>query len=105
MGDQDKRSGAQKARDSLASILSYYENHVPADKAPDFVKRISSGEIQVWVRKGDIPSAEQGEIARDALQEALKTKDAIDNLSTAEKDLMNQAAQISIQRRKLNRGK
>lgn len=40
-------SGAQRARDSFASILSYYEKHVPADETPEFVKRASSGEL-LW---------------------------------------------------------
>lgn len=90
MGGQNSNSGAQKARDSFASILSYYDKHVPADEAPEFVKRVSSGEIQIGVRKGDVPSAEQGGELRKALNEALETQDAIENLSNAEKDLMTQ---------------
>jgi hypothetical protein len=51
------------------------------------VKRVSSGEIQIGVRKGEVPSAKQGAELKAALAEALKTQDAIDNLSNAEKDL------------------
>lgn len=100
MGAQSSNSGAQEARDSFASILSYYEKHVPADEAPEFVKRVSSGEIQIGVRKGDVPSAEQGAKLKKALEEALKTQDAINNLSNAEKDLMTQAANASLRSRK-----
>jgi hypothetical protein len=105
MGGQSSNSGSQKARDSFASILSYYEKHVPADEAPEFVKRVSSGEIQIGVRKGDVPSAEQGAELKAALAEALKTQDAIDNLSNAEKDLMTQAAKASLRSRKPKGGK
>ncbi|KAJ5215494.1 uncharacterized protein N7498_001901 [Penicillium cinerascens] len=96
--------GAQKARDSFASILSYYRNHVPADEAPEFVKRASSGEIVIGLRKGDVPSAEQGEELKKSLNEALKTQDAIQSLSTVEKDLMTQAAQASLRSRKRKTG-
>lgn len=100
MGGQNHNSGAQKARDSFASILSYYEKYVPAEEAPEFVKRVSSGEIQIGVKKGDVPSAEQGAELKKDLHEALATQDAIANLSNAEKDLMTQAAQASLRTRK-----
>ncbi len=105
MGGQDNNSGAQKARDSFASILSYYEKHVPADEAPEFVKRVSSGEIQIGVRKGDVPSAEQGAELKAALSEALKTQDAIQNLSPTEKELMTRATQASLRARKPKGGR
>jgi hypothetical protein len=105
MAGEGSNSGAQQARNSFASILSYYEKHVPADEAPDFVKRVSAGEIEIGLRKGDIPSAEQGEQLKKALSDALKTQDAIENLSKVEKDLMTQAAQASLRSRKRNTDK
>lgn len=97
MSGQNSVSGAQQARESFASILSYYENHVPADQVPDFMKRISSADILIGMKKGDVPSAEQGEELKKVLDDALKTQDAINNLSKSEKDLMIQAAQASLQ--------
>lgn len=102
MSGQSSTSGAQQARESFASLLSYYEKHVPADQAPDFTKRISSADILIGMRKGDVPSAEQGEELKRALDDALKTQDAINNLSKYEKDLMTQAAQASLRARKRN---
>lgn len=32
-----------------------YEKHFQADEAPEFVKRVPLGEIQIGVRKGDVP--------------------------------------------------
>lgn len=103
MSSQDSRSGAERARDSFASILSYYQNHVPIEDAPEFVKRASSGKIQIGVAKGAVPSTEQGEELKKALQIALETQDAIKKLSPVEKELMSQAAQASL--RKHNTGK
>ncbi|RMJ23561.1 hypothetical protein PHISP_05572 [Aspergillus sp. HF37] len=60
----------------------------------------SSGEIQIAVKKGDVPSAEQGAQLKRDLHEALTTQDAIANLSNAEKDLMTQTAQASLRSRK-----
>lgn len=97
MSSQSRTSRAQQTCDSLASILSYYENHVPTDQAPDFTKCILSASIPIDVRKGDVPSAEQGEELKKTLDDALKTQDAIDNLSKSEKDLMIQVAQASLQ--------
>ncbi|KAJ5741079.1 hypothetical protein N7493_000951 [Penicillium malachiteum] len=91
--------GAQKARDSLASILSYYQKHVPAEEHPEFVKRISSDEIPIGILKGDIPSEEQGPELQKAIDEALKTQDGIDKLSDAEKSVMTAAAKTSFRRR------
>jgi hypothetical protein len=104
MSGQDSsgnRDGAQKARESFASILSYYEKNQEAlEDVPEFVKRASSGEIQIGVSKGTVPSAEQSEQLKQALDEALKTRDAIENLSAAEKELMLQATKESIKKRK-----
>ncbi|RAH40525.1 uncharacterized protein BO95DRAFT_296889 [Aspergillus brunneoviolaceus CBS 621.78] len=97
---QKRASGAQQARDSFASLLSYYEKHVPADEAPEFTKRVSSADIVIGMRKGDVPSAEQGEELKKILADALKTQDAISNLSQSEKDLKTQAAQASLGARK-----
>lgn len=76
------------------------KKYVPAEETPEFVKWASSGEIQIGVRKGDVPSAEQGAELKKDLHEALATQDAIANLSNAEKDLMTQAAQASLRTRK-----
>lgn len=99
--------GAQKARDSFASILSYYINHCPASEAPEFVKRASSGEIIVGIRIEEIPPPEEPENVQKTLQEALATEEAINKLSTVEKDLMLQAAAASFRIRQggVKRGK
>lgn len=49
------------------------------------------------MRKGDVPSAEQGKELKKTLDDALKTQDAIDNLFKSEKDLMIQVVQASLQ--------
>ncbi|KAM3497833.1 hypothetical protein MY10362_008829 [Beauveria mimosiformis] len=92
--------GAQRARDSFASILSYYLNHVPESEAPEFVKRASSGEILFAVRIDEIPSPDRPKEMQKQLQDALETKEAIEKLSTAEKHLMMEAAAASLTARK-----
>ncbi|MCJ1255593.1 hypothetical protein MMC24_003410 [Lignoscripta atroalba] len=93
--------GAQKARDSFASILSYYEkNYASLESVPDWAKRASSGEIQIGVAKEAVPSSEQSEELKKDLEEALRTQDALNNLSTEEKELMEQVAKESIKKRK-----
>ncbi|KAH8706067.1 hypothetical protein BGW36DRAFT_22301 [Talaromyces proteolyticus] len=99
MSTQGSSSGAQRARESFASILSYYQNHVPSEEAPEFVKRASSGEIQIGVAKGTVPSAEQGEELKKALKQAMETQDALTNLSAVEKEIMSQAANASLRKR------
>ncbi|KAL9126295.1 MAG: hypothetical protein Q9217_004644, partial [Psora testacea] len=100
-GSSSAGDATQKARESFASILSYYEkNFSSLESVPDWAKRVSSGEIQISVAKGAVPSAEQSEELKKELEEALKTQDAINNLSTIEKELMAQAAKESIKKRR-----
>lgn len=94
-------NGDQQARDSFASILSYYvNNRASLENIPDWVNKAESGEIQIGVIAGMVPSDEQSEELKTKLKEALATQEAIIKLSTQEKDIMNQAAKSSRARRK-----
>lgn len=63
----------QQAWDSFASILSYYvKNRASLEKVPDWVKKAESGEIQIGVAAGTVPSDEQSEELKKKLKEALQ---------------------------------
>ena len=96
-----KGNGEQEARDSFASLLSYYtKNRASLENVPDWVNKVESGEIQIGVAVGTVPSDEQSEEVKARLQEALTTQEAITNLTPSEKDVMRQAAETSRARRK-----
>ena len=96
-----KGNSDQEARDSFASILSYYtKNRASLENVPDWVDKVESGEIQIGVAAGTVPSDEQSEEHKAILKEALATQEAITNLTAREKDVMRQAAESSIARRK-----
>jgi hypothetical protein len=94
-------NGDQQARESFASILSYYvKNRASLENVPDWVNKAESGEIQVGFAAGTVPSDEQSEELKNKLKEALATQEAITKLSTAEMNLMNQAANSSRAKRR-----
>ena len=91
----------QKARESFSSILSYYlHNRESLENFPTWVDRPDSGTITIGVATGTVPSADQTEQYKQELKELLATQEAINKLSPAEKQIMNQAANTSKARRK-----
>lgn len=87
---------AQRARDSLASILSYYMNHVPESETPDFVERATSGIINIGMILEEVPSPKPPTAEQLYLKDVIGNEEAILNLSAEEKQLMLQAAAASI---------
>ncbi|KAJ5087229.1 hypothetical protein N7456_010845 [Penicillium angulare] len=100
MSNKNDKSGEQKSRDSIDSILSYYENHGPADQHLKSAKRASSGEIQGGVSKGDILSPEAMSELQGELNDDLEIHDTISMLTEEEKEVMVKAAEATIARRK-----
>lgn len=77
MRGQSSNSGAQQAHDRFASILSYYENHVPAGEIREFMKKSIIKRNHNRSEEGWNPSAEHGEELKKVLNDALKIRDAI----------------------------
>jgi hypothetical protein len=91
----------QKARESFASILSYYlHNRESLENVPNWVNRPESGNITIGLRKDTVPTAEQTEQFKRELKELLATQEALNKLSLSERQIMYQAANTSKARRK-----
>ncbi|EXJ86739.1 hypothetical protein A1O3_03693 [Capronia epimyces CBS 606.96] len=91
----------QKARESFASILSYYQhNRKSLENVPTWVDRPESGTIMIGLAKGTVPSGDQTEQYKQELKELLAAQEAIDKLSPLERQIMSQAANTSKARRK-----
>ncbi|KAL9105355.1 MAG: hypothetical protein Q9227_009443 [Pyrenula ochraceoflavens] len=94
----------QKARESFASILSYYRhNRESLENVPGWVDRPESGSIIVGLNTGTVPSDEQTEEYKQYLRSLLATQEAINKLSDQEKQFLNAAANSSKARRKEGR--
>jgi Ribonuclease G/E len=95
------KSDDQKARESFASILSYYQqNQQSIENLPDWVQRPESSSISMGLAVGTVPSNEQTEELKADLKDLLSTQEAINKLSSSEKQLMIAAANSSKARRK-----
>lgn len=91
----------QKARESFASILSYYlHSRESLENIPPWVDRPESGTITIGLAAGTVPSSEETEELKQELKELVTTQEAISKLSSAERQIMTQAANSSKARRK-----
>ncbi|KAK6371704.1 hypothetical protein LTS17_008527 [Exophiala oligosperma] len=89
-----------KARESFASILSYYQhNRKSLENVPTWGDRPDSGTIMIALAKDTVPSADQTEKNKRKLKELLAAQEAIDKLSPLERQIMSQAANSSKARR------
>ncbi|KAJ9644801.1 hypothetical protein H2204_001263 [Knufia peltigerae] len=94
----------EKARESFASILSYYQhNRKSLENVPTWVDRPESGTIMIGLAKDTVPSADQTEKNKRKLKELLAAQEAIDKLSPLERQIMSQAANSSKARRPASR--
>lgn len=91
MSSNKGNSTAQKARDSLASLLDYYHER-PASRES----------IKIGLKVGEVPSTEQAEALKKELKEALEVQQILDNLSPQEKENMTRMANLSRGRRAKN---
>ncbi len=95
------KDGDQKARESFASIFSYYQhNRESLENVPNWVNRPESGNITVTIHASTVPSNEQTEAYKKELKELLQMKETLDKLTEEEKQVMIQAANSSKARRK-----
>jgi hypothetical protein len=86
-------NGANRARESFASLLAFYTDRDSA----------SSADIQIGVAAGTVPSEEQAEEFRKELDEALKSQETLGQLSDREKSAMFSAANSSRLKRAKNK--
>jgi len=92
MATSGSGNDAERARESLASLLAFYTDR----------DSTGSADIQIGVAAGTVPSSEQAEQLRKELAEALKSRAILDQL-TDEKDAMLSAANSSRLKRAKNK--
>ncbi|OJD15318.1 hypothetical protein ACJ73_08989 [Blastomyces percursus] len=100
----DNKSPEEKARESFASILSYYLNNRDSlERLPSWVTESSqSGSIPIALSPSLMPASDdQVEAEKQKLKE--RVSDALPKLSEKEKQLMTQAANSSKVKRKENK--
>lgn len=92
----------QKARESFASILSYYQhNRESLENVPNWVDLPESGNMIVGLSTGTVPSAEQTEHYKEELKALLAMQETSNKLSDVEKQMMDAAANSNKARRKV----
>ena len=95
------KSASQKARDSLASILSYYRhNRESLENVPDWVDRAESEEVLIGFKMDTVPSDEQNEEYKAELKALLATEELKKEVPAAILKSMTDAAEASKARRK-----
>ncbi|PGH16915.1 hypothetical protein AJ80_05059 [Polytolypa hystricis UAMH7299] len=94
----------QKARESFASILSYYfHNRESLERVPDWVDRPESGSIIIGLLRDSAPTDEQVEKAKEELRTLMALEEIKEKLSEAEKDVLAAAANSSRAKRLQNK--
>lgn len=87
-----QQTNERKARESFATIHSYYSNHRESlGSVPDWVDRPETGTILIGYRPETPPSHEQMTRARESLLSLLGQHDVEQNLSDSEKSLFRAA--------------
>lgn len=94
----------QQARESYASILSYYlHNRESLERVPGWVDSPQSGSIVIGIIRDSAPTDEQVEQAKEQLQELMAIEEIKKALSDTEKTLLTAAANTSRAKRSQNR--
>ncbi|KAL1845434.1 hypothetical protein Plec18170_009772 [Paecilomyces lecythidis] len=88
--------GDQQARESFASILSYYYNNRNSlQNVPDWVNNPESQSVVIGILRDSSPTDEQVEKAKEELRALMAMEETKDKLSEAEKNIMTSAANSS----------
>ncbi|KAJ5736063.1 uncharacterized protein N7483_001188 [Penicillium malachiteum] len=94
----------KKARESFASILSYYkQNRESLDKIPNWVDNPKSQEIIIGLIRNSAPTDDQVEKTKEDLKAAMAMEETKEKLSEADQALLMAAAQSSRAKRLKNK--
>ncbi|KAK2751966.1 hypothetical protein FQN55_008708 [Onygenales sp. PD_40] len=98
------KSSDQKARESFASILSYYLHHRESlETVPDWVDRPESASIIIGLLRDSAPTDEQVETAKEELQILMALEEIKGKMSETEMDVLMAAAGSSRAKRTDNK--
>ncbi|GIK06278.1 hypothetical protein Aspvir_001925 [Aspergillus viridinutans] len=94
----------QQARESFASILSYYRhNRESLGNVPDWVDKPQSGNIVIGLLRDSAPTDEQVEKAKEELRAFMAIEETQAALSETEKAILTAAANSSRAKRLQNK--
>lgn len=94
----------QQARESFASILSYYRhNRESLERVPNWVDNPQSGNIVIGLLRDSAPTDEQVEKAKEELKTLMAIEETKETLSETENALLTAAASSSRAKRLQNK--